>query len=167
MKKASSLIEILVVIIIAGILAVSIQTEELTDIDMVSQEKVVLKKHIEYLQQLNLNQNFYNGADETWYNKTDCLDFDKANGTYTFNNTNRTILNPLDTSEPTFTITLRSTLDLPTNFDRLCFDNLGRPFKDNLLLTNLLDNNINILLQTPSNDYNETITIHSITGFIE
>lgn len=184
MKKAFSLLELIVIIIVVGIVSSIVYINPVFDkYDEVNYEKENIKQDLIYLKQLNLNQDFFESTKIDWYNKTDCVEFNLANKTYTLRNLEIPIKNPFN-SEPMkyidtagveqtgyYVVKLKHNITVKsedgTNIDTICFDNLGRPFKDNLLLSNMLKNNIIINIEIPDTTEKETIVINKYTGFIK
>jgi hypothetical protein len=153
-----------------GILATQINFNMTTDFDTLDNEYGELKQNLNYTKQLNLNQNFFDGTDTGWIDNTDCFELINTKE-YELNN-GGTPLKSQNYDNKDFNIKLNSILTMKeetsgNNISKICFDNIGRPYKTNLNTANILTENIVLTLSTPNGDYNRTITIEKITGYIK
>lgn len=168
-RKGFTLIELLMVIIIVSILAVSIDLNPVNDVDTVDNEYGELYQDLNYLKQLNLNQSFFIGNDATWINKSDCLLLVNANE-YNLNN-NGTILQGQNFDNVGFTKNTKSNITMVDGggnaINRVCFDNMGRPYINNLATANIIQNDITISITNPKGDYVRRILIKPVTGYIQ
>lgn len=169
MKKAFTMIELIMVIVIISIIAQSVNFNFITDADQVDIERNEMLQDINYLKQLNLNQSFFLGNNANWINQSDCLVLNTKNQ-YELSN-NGIVLAGQNNDGLNFTkntksiISIKDTLGTPIS--TICFDNLGRPYNTNLATANIMQNDIIITLSTKNNDYSQSITINAITGYVQ
>ena len=102
-------------------------------------EKEKLVTAIKYTQHLSMQYNSFNPRDKDWYKKSFCIEIEQnkisidKNGTYA--------KNPLDKKD--YIIKFENSIN--SEIDRICFDNIGRPYKNNIdYSSNVLHKNIDI-----------------------
>ena len=164
-----TVLELIVVIVVMGILATQINFNPLTDVDKVDNEYGELLQDLKYVKQLNLNQSFFKGDDVNWINESDCFQLVNAKEYQLDNNGNVLIGQNLDNENFVKEINSNITIvdEAGNNVNRICFDNLGRTYKNNLSTANILHEDLTITVSTNSNDYSQTIIIKPITGYIQ
>ena len=169
MKKAYSIIELIIVIVVVGImLGISVMNQN-KEYEQVDQETRRFKHDLNYLKQLNLEQNFYLSNDTTWTSKSDCFVLDNSNQYSLKNNGN--LLSSLNNDGLLYVINTKSKIIIKesdgTNINKICFDNIGRPYKNNLKISNILSNDLNITISTQDNEYKRELQLIKTTGFLK
>jgi prepilin-type N-terminal cleavage/methylation domain-containing protein len=151
MKKSFTLIEMIFVIVIVGILSVG-ALQSIPDNTLLNNTKFVYNKILEKkANALSFMANMDNGDE----NRTVCVTFNED-----------WLRNDENYSKVKFDFSHRVTITSDT--DTICFDYLGRPYKNGVDLvnfTNLLHNSVDIQLSYNGSDKN--ITIYPITGYVE
>jgi prepilin-type N-terminal cleavage/methylation domain-containing protein len=124
MKKAFTMVELIIVIVIIGILA-SVAVMSIPDTTLRSDTSYIIQK-IKEKQLFALNYDHFDFNDQTWrdnfYNNT-CINTDKTH---------------LNNSELKSNSTTKYIIRSNVTAKNICFDNLGRPYKDNYKLNNFL-----------------------------
>ena len=149
MKSAFSLIEILFVMIIIGI--IFIVSTGSTPKYTLDNEATIIKFYINQTQFLAMKNNTYdkNASWETTSNNS-CIDFQDLNNSQ-FND------NDLN-------ITAKITTTIPSHI--ICYDYLGRVYKDDLKIANLLTDIVVIKIRLNPDERNITITPYTGYAYI-
>lgn len=170
-KKAFTLMELIMVIVIMSIILGTALMNFRTAVEITDVEHSELYHDLQFVKQLNLNQSFFDPNDANWKNKTDCFQLNNIHS-YQLDNNASGILSSIQTMQGNYLKSdLKSDIIIKdssnNNINRICFDNLGRVYKTNLDLSNLMHENINITVMSYTKDYNLTISITPITGLIQ
>lgn len=168
-KKAFTMIELVFVIIVMGILAVAI-IPKLNDTTL---EENIIKfiSHVRYTQHLSMTNDVYMSTDANWYDYSYCIDLN--NSTWDINKKDEfgnktTAKDTLDNNKfmhvelKNTTFTIVST----KQFNRLCFDNMGRPFINSLKLNNINIIHDRIVIDFTHGDKTARVEIEQETGYI-
>lgn len=161
MKKSFTMIELIFVMLIVGILGIYVSPKFGSSCGDLAKERDKIISAIRYTRHLSQTYNAFDYKDEFWRNKSFCFEIDDTLKEFNISKSGVLIKDPLTKND------YSKTFDSSFNFNnlRLCFDNMGRPFRNNLDYANLTQNNLTLSLTCDSK--NTDITIHKETGYIE
>lgn len=176
-KKAFTLIELIMIIVVVGILAVAVIPR--VDRDTLVEATNQVASHVRYTQHLAMLDDKYDPKDPNWYRNRWKITFNNNSYSITSGDTNAKNpqapgkdLNPADSPElnlnDKYGITsINSTCD-NNGTNQIIFDEIGRPysnFEGVVGVDGLLDNDCNITI-SDGGSKNGIITIYKETGYI-
>ena len=178
-KSAFTLIELIIVIVIAGILA-AVMIPRL-ERDGLREAANQLVRHIQYTQHLAMVDDVYDAGVATWWGNRWTIDLcgsayvlERANSTDTAVDTmtqrdiNGTDNDLADLGVTNIVVSTNSTGAVSTSYGcRVIFDNLGRPYTSNGIPTAATDNLLNVdeTVTLTAGARTAVITITKETGF--
>lgn len=172
-KKAFTMIELIMIIIVVGILAVAVIPR--VDRDTLVEATNQVASHVRYTQHLAMLDNKYNPRDSNWYRNRWKITFNNNSYSITSGNTNAKNpqapskdLNPTDSPELNLGAKYGITSIISTCGNNIIFDETGRPYSNFLGevgVNGLLQNDCNITISDGGNK-NGIITIYKETGYV-
>lgn len=176
-KKAFTMIELIMIIVVVGILAVAVIPR--VDRDTLVEATNQVASHVRYTQHLAMLDNKYNPRDSNWYRNRWKITFN--NNSYSITSGNINARNPQAPSKdlnPTgspelnlerkYGITSIASTCGNNRQTEIIFDEIGRPYSNFLGVVGergLLQNDCNITISDGGNK-NGVITISKETGYI-
>ena len=176
-KKAFTMIELIMIIVVVGILAVAVIPR--VDRDTLVEATNQVASHVRYTQHLAMLDNKYNPRDSNWYRNRWKITFNNNSYSITSGNTNAKNpqapgkdLNPTGSPELNLERKYGITSIISTcgnnGQTEIIFDEIGRPYSNFLGVVGergLLQNDCNITISDGGNK-NGIITISKETGYI-
>ena len=176
-KKAFTMIELIMIIVVVGILAVAVIPR--VDRDTLVEATNQVASHVRYTQHLAMLDNKYNPRDSNWYRNRWKITFNNNSYSITSGNTNaKNPQAPGKDSNPTgspelnlerkYGITSIISTCGNNGQTEIIFDEIGRPYSNFLGVVGergLLQNDCNITISDGGNK-NGIITISKETGYI-
>lgn len=176
-KKAFTMIELIMIIVVVGILAVAVIPR--VDRDTLVEATNQVASHVRYTQHLAMLDNKYNPRDSNWYQNRWKITFNNNSYSITSGNTNAKNpqapskdLNPTGSPELNLERKYGITSIISTcgnnGQTEIIFDEIGRPYSNFLGVVGergLLQNDCNITINDGGNK-NGIITISKETGYI-
>lgn len=172
-KKAFTMIELIMIIVVVGILAVAVIPR--VDRDTLVEATNQVASHVRYTQHLAMLDDKYNPKDPNWYRNRWKITFNNNSYSITSGNTNARNpqapskdLNPTGSPELNLERKYGITNIASTCGNNIIFDEIGRPYSNFLGVVGergLLDNDCVITL-SDGGSKNGIITIYKETGYI-
>lgn len=176
-KKAFTMIELIMIIVVVGILAVAVIPR--VDRDTLVEATNQVASHVRYTQHLAMMDNKYNPRDSNWYRNRWKITFNNNSYSITSGNINARNpqapskdLNPTGSPELNLNKKYGITSIISTcgnnGQTEIIFDEIGRPYSNFLGVVGergLLQNDCNITISDGGNK-NGVITISKETGYI-
>lgn len=176
-KKAFTMIELIMIIVVVGILAVAVIPR--VDRDTLVEATNQVASHVRYTQHLAMLDNKYNPRDSNWYRNRWKITFSNNSYSITSGNTNAKNpqapgkdLNPTGSPELNLERKYGITSIISTcgnnGQTEIIFDEIGRPYSNFLGVVGvdgLLQNDCNITI-SDGGSKNGIITIYKETGYI-
>ena len=166
-KGAFTIIELVMVIAIVGVMAATINFTNRDSSDKIEMEMNNIKRMINYVKSNNIIYDDFNSSSGTWEQETLCLDYDLITNTFSIDKDGNIIKSFSNDSED-YEKTLKSKITMKdtdgNNITRICFDTLGRLYKNDLSLSNIMQKNIIINLE--HDNLRKEIEIFNTTGYV-
>lgn len=172
-KKAFTMIELIMIIVVVGILAVAVIPR--VDRDTLVEATNQVASHVRYTQHLAMLDNKYDPRDSNWYRNRWKITFNNNSYSITSGNTNAKNpqapgkdLNPTESPELNLGAKYGITNIISTCGNNIIFDEIGRPYFDfsgEVGVNGLLQNDCNITISDGGNK-NGIITIYKETGYV-
>lgn len=172
-KKAFTMIELIMIIVVVGILAVAVIPR--VDRDTLVEATNQVASHVRYTQHLAMLDNKYDPRDSNWYRNRWKITFNNNSYSITSGGTNAKNpqapgkdLNPTESPELNLGAKYGITNIISTCGNNIIFDEIGRPYFDfsgEVGVNGLLQNDCNITISDGGNK-NGIITIYKETGYV-
>ncbi|MCZ6155883.1 type II secretion system protein [Campylobacter ureolyticus] len=172
-KKAFTMIELIMIIVVVGILAVAVIPR--VDRDTLVEATNQVASHVRYTQHLAMLDNKYDPRDSNWYRNRWKITFNNNSYSITSGSTNAKNpqapgkdLNPTESPELNLGAKYGITNIISTCGNNIIFDEIGRPYSDfsgEVGVNGLLQNDCNITISDGGNK-NGIITIYKETGYV-